>query len=646
MLFEGIVHRIKFDYEIEKVKNKYDDHLPFENGFFGVKSTQRSGTPVSSYIGGVTSTSKETKTLSNLTAQSFVSFSLQDFLKRSKPDVLGAGAWYCSEEQQLILYRHVFGLVPLYYIQIPGQLIAFSTSLIDLLRNEKLTKVLDVNLKRVSAYGSLFSDSSSAYEPETFYQHVKSVPPGHLVTLTYENGSSVPIYQYNPSKWSNLRTASEFGEEFRDKFLDSIRRNVAGDTDIIASHLSGGLDSSSISSAIKFLYPQTSLHTLYNISSGIDTDENLFAVDVANKIGSTHHEILQSEDDFGLFKLYIPLFGQPSCTLLSPSFNGSLMQYAKSLGSSSIFNGTAGDSIVGSGLELINRSYERRDWQLVKDLLQRRVKYFSHAHQYEHWDTYSEETRYHLVLQNFLFRRLAPQLVQLPFKKFWKLYSDISTNFDISYSYFLKRGGKSLLDRFRKGQIVTESSILVDDLCQPLQPQPSGAIMSLLLDDSSTEHRQSLLDVYSAQDLLAHEQDFVLSNHYQIVNKSPFYSHDLFELCMAVPDLVKYGDGIGRAHFREAMKGILPETVRSRSTKAQIRSLGQKIALRLYSQSKDFLEDSTEIWHYVDKGKFNRQVNILQNERIPYDQKVTTWVHISRTVSLAVWLEWLKTVQP
>ena len=645
MLFEGLVFFNNQSFDVNKVKSKYDDHLELRNGFIGAKLILKSPSLVNSYVGGVISNKKETMLISNVITDKVVSFSFDDMLQKADPNLYGASAFFSEEKQQLTLTRDLFGLVPIFYVHIPGKFVIFSTSIQQLLKSELLIGMADVNLDRIASYGSVLEDSASAYQPVTFYKNIKSIPPGYVAQVSSEHGAINPWHTFKPSRWSHLSNAAEFGEEFRAKFLNSIQRNVASYAGNFASHLSGGLDSSSISSAIRFLFPDTPLHTLYNISSGSDTDENLLAASVAESIGSTHHEIVQTEQDFDLFKLYIPLYGQPSSTLLSPSFNGSLMEYAKSLGAGAIFNGTAGDSVVGSGLELINRSYERGDWQLVKELLRKRVRYFSHANQYPHWDSYSEEQKYNLVLQNFLFRRLAPQALSLSVAEFGKLYLKVASHFDISYSYFLKRGAKSLFDRFKKGQISSYGSILVDDIRRMTKQKDDHVILNLLESNAPAENQQSMRDVYSAQDLLAHEQNFVLSNHYQIHNKSPFYDRDLFELCIAVPDIVKYGDGIGRSHFREAMNGILIEAVRTRSTKAQIKSHGQKIATRLFHQSRNFLYDSTEVWQYVDKAKFNHQVKILLNERIPYVHKVSTWVHISRTVSLAVWLEWLQDIK-
>jgi asparagine synthase (glutamine-hydrolysing) len=196
-------------------------------------------------------------------------------------------------------------------------------------------------------------------------------------------------------------------------------------------------------------------------------------------------------------------------------------------------------------------------------------------------------------------------------------------------------------DKVIKGQILPTESVLLDNFPGSSPDIESNDLFGLLETGCSAEDKQSLRDVYNAQAILSNEQNFVLSNYYNIINASPFYDKDLFELCMAVPNITKYGDGIGRAHFREGMKGILPDEVRCRGSKTHIGFHGQEVITRMYSQAESFLMDSKEIWKYVDLRKFSHQVKILRNDKIPHTHKIFTWFNISRTISLAIWLEWL-----
>jgi len=98
-------------------------------------------------------------------------------------------------------------------------------------------------------------------------------------------------------------------------------------------------------------------------------------------------------------------------------------------------------------------------------------------------------------------------------------------------------------------------------------------------------------------------------------------------------------------HFREAMEGILPEHVRLRHQKTQVGSYGVDVTLRLYDQAKDFLEESTQVWDYVDKSLFNSSVKFLKIKGLPTDQYNRSMFHVTRAISLASWLDWQKNVK-
>ncbi|MEO6284787.1 MAG: asparagine synthase-related protein [Dyadobacter sp.] len=643
MLLEGFFFKKKKSISIDLLNRKYDKFILLENGYLGVKFNEDIRIFPSNFLGVISNSEhEETRWLSDSKTQHFVSFSLEGVLVQQRNSAIGVCAWYDTQVKKLYLSRDVFGLIPFYYFQLSDEIIAFSTDLPSLVANPFVKVHLSVNLQRLALYGTVLAEATIPYTDETFYERVRAVPPGCLVTLDFQAASTRTYTKLSPSKWSNLSRVEEFAEEFRHIFINSIKRNLRPGFQLSASHLSGGMDSSSVSTIIKFLHPEQPLHTLYNKSNTLDTDENLYAMSVAEKIGSVHHEILQSEEDFRLLSTFTALAGQPSSMLISPSGTASLMQFAKDLGCNTIFNGTGGDSIVGSGLEAIGLAFDKRNWSLVKTLARKRASFYSNSHKFRDWENYSEDRKYEIVLNNLFFRKLS----QLAFRRNWrelnKIFTEISSNFDISYSYLLKAGGKGLLDKVKKGHFTPVYSILNDDLLALSRHDDLTNITELLENGHSQEQHSAFADIFHTHTIFSNEDVFAISKHYNITNSSPFYDTDLFELCLAVPDVIKFGDGIGRAHFREAMKGLLPEHVRRRSTKTVVRSLGQQIVLRTYQQARDLLMQTSEVWNYVNRTKFEHQLSILKNDRIPYPQKNNTLILISRTISLAIWLEWYK----
>jgi asparagine synthase (glutamine-hydrolysing) len=639
MLFEGFFYKRKQTFEESKLKEKYSDFIVSENGYIGVKTTGSIKIFVRNYLGAIYSShNQEVKYLSDSKTQNFTSFSLEDFLTRNVVGDIGACAWYDSESQTLSLSRDVFGLIPVHYFHVTDEIIAFSNDLVSLIRNPAIRSRININEERIVAYGTFLKEPSTPYIRDTFFKGIQSVAPGQILTLSFQNTNTAPYLAFNPSKWAHLTKVEEFGEEFRRLFLNSVNGHLNDDSQTLASHLSGGMDSSSISAAIRYLRPDRPLETLYNISNTLDTDENLFAISVSRKIGSNHHEILQSEDDFGLLSDLIAVSGQPSATLVSPSGTASLMHFAK--GCNKIFNGSGGDSIVGSGLELMVNAFDKGQWELVDDLVRKRVSFYTKSYKYKNWDYYTAQKKYSIILHNLLFNKLAILAIQGKIAEAFELVAKFSSKFKVSYSYLISKVGKSLLSKARKKNIIPTSSILKNDLLLSPPHYSKLDVYGLLEPGSRSEQQQSMDDIFNTQTVFANEQAFAISKFYDMTNSSPFYNTELFELCLAAPDLLKFGDGICRAHFREAMTGLLPENVRRRSTKTPVRFMGQIIALRMYSQAKSLFMDTSRVWDYVDKKKFAEQIAILQNDKIPYEQKTVSVFLVCRAVSLATWLEW------
>lgn len=642
MLFEGSIFSRKNSFNVENVRPKYSEVVFSDYGFIGVKGQTTSESLTNSFLGGFFSDSKipETEFLSNCSAEKSVSFFLSILDEKVASADIGVSAFFDVERKELLLSRDLFGRVPLYYAQVDNAMLVFSTSFASLCSNADVRRSGKADIHKVADYGTFLTDAEILYHGDTFLSNIKSVLPGHLLRLTFHDATITPLLVLQPSKWAHLTSLQEFGEEFRSQFLNAVEYSDKGPNQRLASHLSGGMDSSSVSTAVRFLFPDHPLVTLYNKTNTLNSDENLFASAVADAIGSEHYEIMQSEEDLQILRESILSSRQPSCAILSPSANWSLMKVAKSHGCDTIFNGRDGDSIVGSGLEIIDRSFTSGDWDLVKTLLEKRVAYYSLAGNYPRWNRYSFEQKYNIVLQKFLYRQLSRKVFQVSFKEFGRFFAEVSRHFKVSYSYHFRSGLQSLLNKTRKKESGQITSVLCDDILLQRKERTAFTPIGLLGDEEGQKlHRQSLLDVFNSHAILANEQDFVLSNHLGVVSSSPFYNRGLFELCMAVPDIVKYGDGIGRAHFREGMKGLLIDKVRCRSTKTPIRSHGQEVTLRMYEQAKDFLFDSKAVWEYVDRKKFAHQISVLTNAKIPYGQKISTWFHISKTISLAIWLE-------
>ena len=642
MNLEGFIDfRLDLDQQISPIKTDY--LIGWGRSYIKITSSRPFNSSRFKLFAGVENYKKEVIFLSNNELGNVASFFDFNAVLNSTESTLGIGIWYNIASKRLFLAREIFGMLPLFYIHIPNEFVAFSTNLIQITRMLPVQSYLALNKNRIITYCTFRNDQSINYSEDTFYNNIKSVLPGHIAEFNCSEVSSTRYVNFDPDQWRKNASNKNYGDHFKALLFNSVKKDVKNGLQLKGSHLSGGLDSSSISSLVKLIHPDQPLHTFYYSTQSGDSDDYTYAQSVVNNIGSIHHYVTQQTNDLELIQLYTSLHGYPQGAFMSPTSQGSLMRMASEIGCEVLLNGNDGDSIVGSGLELVDYLFKQKNWQLIKNLLRKRVPYFSLSNQFANWESLSFEQKNLLVEQNYVYTRLSLQARSLSLRELYILYKEVSQYFEISKGFLLKKGIRKLSHKLNS-RIIPPLSILHNDLLENRHnhiPKESKLSTSLR-GNLSVNYQQWFEDVYTRQAICNNEERFTLANHYGFSNRSPFYDKELFEFCMSIPALDKYGDGQGRAHFREAMKGILPEHVRVRHQKATVGPFGRTVTLRLYAQSEELLMDSKEIWEYVDKNKFQYALRFLKKDGLPNDQYNRSIFHITKTISLAVWLEWLK----
>lgn len=558
-----------------------------------------------------------------------------------KGDPNNFGAWFDEPHQTLHLSRDIFGVIPTYYLYIPGSFIAFSTSLVSLLKMPICRPFLELDLGRIVSYSRFHGDQSASYSSHTFYKNIKTVLPGHVISISSDRTTSRPYVSFNPNKWNHLHSVEEYGQAFKTLFCKSVQKTLGPVGEKIGSHLSGGLDSSSISTIVKAIDPDTPLNTLYLDTKTKYSDEIQFASEVADKIDSIHHEVQPSHEDFEIVSLYTSVYGHPECMVISPSSQGSLMQYARNLGCKILLIGHDGDSVVGSGLEMLTKTYLDRDWTSLKALILKRAPYASLHRVISNWTSLNPDQKIQQYTRHLVVTKFFEQSKRLKLPEIIVLLKEVSQQMNVPLRHFFAAGLEKFWKKVSRERTL-EGTILKKDIAS-IHVSRRENLADTLRGDLPIDYKVWFDDVFNGQTIVASEQFYALGNHYGLENRFPFYDSDLFEFCISVPMTVKFGRGIGREHFREAMKGLLPESVRSRSGKANFSLYGREAALRLYHQSKELMkDDSNPVWDFIDKQMYHVSANIMVDERASESDHTLSKFHVTRAISLAIWFDWLK----
>ena len=134
---------------------------------------------------------------------------------------------------------------------------------------------------------------------ETLFAGIRKLMPGHTLTLTCGNSPTLEIKQYwdapCPTEFEE-RPDSEWIAECRSRLEEVVRMRLMSDVPL-GMFLSGGVDSSAIAALIKRMTtgPVKTFSVGYRESRFSELSE---ARQVAEQIGTDHHEVLVSMDEF------------------------------------------------------------------------------------------------------------------------------------------------------------------------------------------------------------------------------------------------------------------------------------------------------------------------------------------------------------
>lgn len=146
-----------------------------------------------------------------------------------------AFAFYDAREGKLLLARDPLGQRPLFWHR-GGGFVAFASMPAGLHALDMAPRRIDeTNLVR-------FLASLPRSGPESFYEGVERVEPGHVVTLT-RTGTSRRRYWRPQRRELRFKSFDDYVEAYRSELDAAVARRLRGADRLVAAHLSGGWDS-------------------------------------------------------------------------------------------------------------------------------------------------------------------------------------------------------------------------------------------------------------------------------------------------------------------------------------------------------------------------------------------------------------------
>ncbi len=510
------------------------------------------------------------------------------------------------------LVRDRFGIEPLYFKYLRKALV-FSQDLAELRKGE------EVNENKIRDYLLRVNLGEETPDSQTFFREIDAVPPGCYVHLDLEGRLHCKAYwSPKPADITSLNEGTLF-EEFRTRFygaVDTATKGLSG----VGAHLSGGFDSSLVSIA----YSRINKKSFPTFFFDLGGKNDLFYADlVAKQIQCPHYSVSPEKDIYSCLHRLSRAGMAPEVFILPSSIHYAASAAAANLGCSAILTGSDGDSVVGHG------------YGYLKGLRDNDLENF--------------------ILYQVQLRESGESAAGSRRTAVGKEIVRAMGGRD------LKRIGKLLtLARGRFGFVPVEfiRYLAVGMHQKWLSANISGKMEAFLHNDFLESYDEE--SVVTAPDLYAHTDAEIVANFKAAVNAEfaaqfqqfyalekdlgvryihPFFDKDLFELCLAVPDVLRFGNGKTRWLMRQAMKDLLPPELYARQDKDEFSDFLIASSKALWVDNRDRFMSCKTLWCYVDQRHFLQQMQILLKGK--HSKKVSRSLarKLNRIMFLGIWLD-------
>ena len=450
-------------------------------------------------------------------------------------------ALFDGERRQLLLARDVMGIRPLYYWTSSTTVIAASEIKAILAHPQVETRPDD------TALADLLVGGDPNELRLTCFRDVLRVLPGYTVVATRERIREFRHWDFDPTRQIRCASVTEYAEVLRGLFEQAVRRRLRS-AGPVAVMVSGGLDSSGILCQAETLRQSgVPVAKAFGVSQifpdGTPADEKRYLMDIETRYGLEIRRLL-----FTSFE-YVDeekLLWQTESPSMRWDTEIQCLGTARDLGCSVVLDGDYGDLVVASSAHLFELAGSFHWLQFWREF-----RAFAQSN-----STCSPRLlRKEILLR--LIRHVAPDYLMRPVRSIRRIWD---------------------ADRSPRWYTKTLRSIAYQRSQQ--QRRPTGPFGSM---QAEICYRY----FHAPHVTRAFEQANKLAAAYSLEKAYPFVDRDLVAFSMAIPGEVMNWHGVYKGLYREAMRGILPESIRKRPWKADFTPLDNEAAATVCRRFQD-----------------------------------------------------------
>jgi asparagine synthase (glutamine-hydrolysing) len=514
---------------------------------------------------------------------------------RCPEHLLGAFSFviWDGKKQALLCARDHMGVKPFYY-HISDKLFTFASEI------KALTCLPDVprrlNETKVAEYLVPIQEDKTF----TFYQGILRLPPGHYMKVDKQGARLSQYWSLDPSREIKLGSDEEYAEAFLEIFTEAVRCRLRSAYPV-ASLLSGGLDSSSITCVAKELIGGNGDPGLTTFSAVFDhtpeCDERSYINHVLDQGGVKPNYLLA--DEIGTFSEVERTFfhqDEPFIAMIL-LIHRALFKTVGDHGVRILLDGLDGDATVSYGLQSFAELARRGRWlTLAKEVRQ----YAGYA-----------DAQARLVFWRYAVKPMFPDSL----RPMWRAIRGVN-NLGMEMN-------PALRPEFARRVGLEER---LQALHGPLSLPPRTV--------RDNHYRRLNWGLYPLILEIADKD----AAGFGVEPRYPFFDKRLLEFCLALPSEQKYSQGWPRVIHRRSLAQVLPKEVAWRWRKTSL-SMYFRTALttadrdkveKILSKPPDLVSD------YVDVPFLRETFQKFLSSQIHTREGLHVW----RAANLGLWLNY------
>ncbi|WP_439558882.1 asparagine synthetase B family protein, partial [Dyadobacter sp.] len=450
-----------------------------------------------------------------------------------EPNADFALALWDTGAQTLYCARDILGVKPLYYVHQPNRFFAFASEIkaLNALHEVQVTP----NMHKVREYLT-WHVTHLAYSSETFYEQVYSVLPGHYLKVNAQQTEEIPFWQPDFKKFHQLGGIEEYGSAFREVFTGAVASRIRNRQNV-GSHLSGGLDSSSVTCVAQSTLIQQGKPALntFKIDTGQPlAEEERFVQDVVNQWHTNHHRVAPLEDVLGSIVKINTISDRPEQFIMPSSFHLSISNELERLGCDLILTGHGGDNVATTGFDNLDELMQAGDLNALRIACE---QCYDHNTKQPFTRGKSRKAGYDKYMLSLLTPDIRSSYRKEPLFSFLSKMREYKHGLNISERAIINFIFNKIAHKSAAPSLLTDA--LTGEFKQQTQPRKQRTTNALV---KSIKESQgiALEGVLNHTNVICNEQANHIGAYYGHQYAFPFYDKHVIELCLATPAEVSF----------------------------------------------------------------------------------------------------------